>query len=130
MDVYERDFLVKATRVCKAGIRLEDLAREALTAKFGGAADVMLGGLSVETLSDPKLFVGAMSRIFGRGAMGIYEPIVKYVDLGLYGGQQSSPVLDLIRQLGPASTSEVTRTVPLHDQRVKDDEGNYADDAG
>ena len=130
MDDYEKSFLVKATRVINSGVRFEDLAREALASKFGGATDVLLGGLSRDTLSDPSLFVKAMSRTFGRGALGIYEPIVKYVDMGLYGSGGSSPVLDLIRQLGPAAMDAGGLGMrPLHDQRVKDEDGNYAEDA-
>ncbi len=131
MDGYEKTFLMKTVRLSKSGVSFEALAREALLAKFGGATDVLLRGLDSNSLSDPNLFVSAMSKMFGRGALGIYEPILKYVDMGMYGSQGSSPVLDLIRQLGPASTNgEEHKVIPLHDQRVKDEHGDYADDAG
>lgn len=52
MDDYERTFLAKTIRVCRSGVSFEDLAREALTAKFGGATDVLLGGLGQDVLDD------------------------------------------------------------------------------
>jgi len=130
LEDYERAFLTKTTRLSKSGVKFEELAREALLGKFGGAAEVLLRDLSPDALANPSLFVSAMSKMFGRGALGIYEPIVKYVDMGIHGSHGSSPVLDLIRQLGPAAaTGEEARTIPLHDQRIKDDQDEYADDA-
>ncbi len=129
MADYEKAFLVRTVQLCRTGINFEDLAREALLAKFGGATDVLLGGLSQETLADPNLFVRAMSRMFGGGAIGIYEPIVKYIEMGLHGPRESSPVLDLIRLLGPPTDSlQQVEGVVLHDHRVEDEDGNYADD--
>ncbi len=130
MDDYERAFLLKTVRLSRSGVNFEELAREALSSKFGGATDVLLRGLSPEILADPNLFVKAMSKMFGRGALGIYEPIVKYVDLGIYGTGGSSPILELIRQLGPAAaTGEERKLTPLHDQRIADEHGDYADDS-
>ncbi len=129
MNDYERTFLTKTVRLSRSGVNFEALAREALSAKFGGATDVLLRGLSPASLADPSLFVKDMSSMFGRGALGIYEPILKYVDMGMYGSQGSSPVLDLIRQLGPAAMNgEETEMIPLHDQRIRDQHGDYADD--
>ncbi len=130
MDDYERTFLAKTVRLSRSGVNFEDLAREALSSKFGGATDVLLHGLSPEVLADPNMLVKAMTKMFGRGALGIYEPIVKYVDLGLYGTKGFSPVLELIRQLGPAAlTDEERELIPLHDQRIEDEHGDYADDS-
>ena len=117
-------------RLTNAGIDFEDLAREALTGKFGGATDVLLRDLSPTALREPEYFVKELSRIFGNGAMGVYEPIVKYVDLGLYGSKRDSPVLGLLRQLGPAQGEDPsTNRAFLHEHRIKDEEGNYADNA-
>jgi len=130
LNAYEKAFVLKTKRVKSAGIDFQGLAREALTGKFGGAADVLLRDLSARALSEPEYFVQEVSRIFGRGAMGVYEPIVKYVEMGLYGSNNSSPVLALLRQLGPAgSADQGNKPVMLHDQRIQDEEGNYSDDA-
>jgi len=117
-------------RLTDAGIDLEALAREALMGKFGGATEVLFRGFSVEALKDPERFVKELSRIFGMGAMGICEPIVKYADLGLYGSGGDSPVLEMLRQLGPATGQiPVHDGILLHDYRIKDEAGNYPDNA-
>ncbi|MGD0478175.1 MAG: hypothetical protein ABSB29_08430 [Nitrososphaerales archaeon] len=130
MNDYEKSFVTKIGRLTNVGIDFEDLAREALAKKFGGAAEVLLRGLSTDALREPEHFVKELSRIFGRGAMGIYEPIVKYVDLGLYGSKRDSPLLEMLRQLGSAQ-GEVSsaKGILLHDYRIKDEEGNYPDTA-
>ena len=128
MKDYERAFLEKAVPVCRSGVDFGDLAREALEGKFGGATEVVLRDLTQEEMGSPILFVKAMSRIFGMGAAGFYEPIVKFIDMGLYTDGGSSPVLDLIRQIGPGEGSGGALR-PLHDHRVVDEDGNYSDES-
>ena len=129
MNDYEKSFILKMRRLRGAGIDFEELAREALVGKFGGATEVLLRDLSPEALLNPDLFVRELSRIFGRGAMGVYEPIVRYVDMGLYSRGGDTPVLSLLRQLGPSLGGADQGGVPLHDHRIKDEDGNYSDDA-
>jgi hypothetical protein len=130
LNEYEKSFVLRTTRLKTAGVDFQGLAREALTGKFGGAADVLLRDLSERALNEPEYFVQEMSRVFGRGAMGVYEPIIKYADLGLYGSSQASPILGLLQQLGPAqSEGSGEKPVFLHDHRIKDEEGNYPDNA-
>lgn len=116
-------------RVRRAGIGFEALAREALVGKFGGATDVLLRDLSPQALDDPELFVRELTAIFGRGAMGVFEPMVKYVDMGLYSQATDSPVLALLRQLGPSLGGAEGGSVFLHEHRIKDEQGNYSDNA-
>jgi len=126
----EKVFVLKMAPLKRAGIDFEALAREALTGKFGGATDVMLRDLSQDALREPEYFVKELSKIFGRGAVAIFEPIEKYIDLGLYGPERDSPVLGLLRQLGqPQSGTPESNTIFLHEHRVKDEEGNYPDNA-
>ena len=129
MNDYEKSFVLKMQRIRGAGIDFEALAREALVGKFGGATEVLLRDLSPDALSNPDQFVKELSRIFGRGAMGVYEPIVRYVDMGLYSTGGDSPVLALLRQLGSPTGGLTQGGMPLHDHRVKDEEGNYSDNA-
>jgi hypothetical protein len=127
---YEKSFLLKTAWLKGEGIDFGGVAREALTGKFGGAADVMLRGVSGRALNEPEYFMQEMSRIFGRGAIGVYEPIVQYVEQGLHGSSGASPVLGLLRQLGPArSASSSEKPILLHEHRIKDEEGNYPDNA-
>jgi len=128
---YEKLFVSKMARLRGSGIDFESLAREALTGKFGGATDVMLRDLSPAALREPEYFVKELSGIFGRGAVAIYEPIAKYVELGLYGPRQDSPVLSLLHQLGEShDTARESNPILLHEHRIKDEQENYADDAG
>jgi len=129
LNDYEKSFVLKMQRIRGAGIDFEALAREALVGKFGGATEVLLRDLSPGALSDPDQFVKELSKIFGRGAIGVYEPIIRYVDMGLYSTGGDSPVLALLRQLGPATGGLTQNGMPLHDHRVKDEEGNYSDNA-
>jgi len=130
LNDYEKSFVLKMQRVMRAGVGFEALAREALVGKFGGATEVLLRDLSTQALDDPELFVKELAKIFGRGAMGVYEPIVRYVDMGLYSQAPNSPVLSLLRQLGPSmSGGTVAGGVPLHEHRIKDEDGNYSDNA-
>ena len=126
---YEKSFIRKVQRLGRAGIDFEALAREALVGKFGGATEVLLRDLSPEALVNPELFVKELTRILGRGAMGVYEPIVKYMDMGLYSAGGDAPVLALLRRLGPPSAGLAQNGKPLHDPRIKDEEGNYSEDS-
>ena len=83
MNDYEKSFVMRMRRLRGAGVDFEALAREALVGKFGGATEVLLRDLSPEALINPDLFVKELSKIFGRGAMGVYEPIVNYFYIGL-----------------------------------------------
>jgi hypothetical protein len=129
LNDYEKLFILKMERMRGAGMDFEALAREALVGKFGGATEVLLRDLSPEALANPNMFVKKMSEIFGRGAMGVYEPIVKYVDMGLYSNARDSPVLALLGQLGPSIGGPAQGGKPLHGHRIKDEEGNYSDNA-
>ena len=129
MNDYDRYFVTRMERI-SGTIDFEILAREALGAWFGGAADALLSGLGPAALHEPEVFVREMSRIFGRGALGICEPIIKYVDRGLYSKQGDSPILDLINKLGPpqGGLAEPNKVL-LHEHRIKDEQGNYPDNA-
>ena len=130
MNDYEKSFILKMQRVRGAGIDFEALAREALVGKFGGATEVLLRDLTPQALNNPEEFIRELTKIFGRGAMGFCEPIVRYVDMGLYSQAGDSPVLGLLRQLGPSSgTGEGNGGVLLHEHRIKDEDGNYPDNA-
>jgi hypothetical protein len=126
---YEKLFISKMARLRGSGVEFETLAREALSGKFGGAVDVLLKDLSAEALRNPEDFVREMSKIFGRGALGVFEPIVRYVELGMYGQKQDSPILQLLREIGPASGNASSNGILLHVHRVKDEQDNYADNA-
>jgi len=127
---YEKMFVAKMSPLKKLGISFEELAREALTAKFGGATEVLLRDLSPGARENPELFVKELSRMFGGGVMSVYEPILKYVDFGMYGPRGQSPVSDLIQRLGPPEGGMRTDGwVGLHQHRIKDEGGDYADNS-
>jgi len=130
LNNYEKSFILRTRRLKAAGIDFQDLAREALTAKFGGAADVLLRDLSSRALDEPEYFVQEMSRIFGMGAIGFLDPIIKYGEQGLFSPGMDSPALGLIRQLGPSTSTDFYEDgIYLHEHRIKDEQGNYSDNA-
>jgi hypothetical protein len=129
MNDYERYFVEKMKVVQTGGIDFGDLSKEALGGKFGGAAVVLLRDLSPEALKEPERFVLEMSRIFGRGAIGVFEPIIRYVEMGLYTPSQDSPIQSLLLKLGPSKGQAEQSGIPLHEHRIKDEEGNYPDNA-
>jgi hypothetical protein len=129
LNDYEKSFVLRMQRLRGTGIDFGALAREALVGKFGGATEVLLRGLSPDAMVNPDLFVKELTKIFGRGAIGVFEPIVKYVDMGLYSGAGDTPVLALLRQLGPPSSGLAQGGLPLHDHRIQDEDGNYSEDA-
>ena len=130
MNDYEKSFVLKMRRLKTEGIDFQALAKEALVGKFGGATDVLLRDLSTNAFREPELFVDELTRIFGRGAMGFYDPIIKYVDRGLFSPALNSPLLGILNQMGPPKEgeSDPNRTL-LHEHRIKDEEGNYPDNA-
>jgi hypothetical protein len=131
LNDYEKAFVLKMRPLKRAGIDFGAVTREALVGKFGGATEVLLRDLSPVALQEPEYFVQEVSRIFGKGgAMGVCEPIIKYVDMGLYHMEQDTPELALLRQLGPAQSivSDQNSTL-LHQHRIKDEDGNYPDNA-
>jgi hypothetical protein len=130
LNDFEKSFVQKIGRLARAGIDFEALARESLTSKFGGAADVLLRDLSPKAFAQPEYFVKELSAIFGQGADGVLEPIAKYADLGLYGTKHDTPILQLLQRMGPPPSMESNQnTVLLHDYRIKDEQGNYPDEA-
>jgi hypothetical protein len=124
MFVSKMELLRRNGRDFKAG------SRAALEAKFGGAASALFSGLSERALQDPNQFATELSKTFGRGSLGFLEPIVKFADQDLFPKAQPSvsAAAALAGQLGPSTGEDASKTVPLHEQRLKDDEEKYADD--
>lgn len=130
MNDYEKSFVLKIERVTRDGVDFESLTRQALGGWFGGATDVLLKDLSPSALREPESFVQEMSRLFGRGAMGIFQPITRFVDLGLYHHDGNSAMAELIGKLGPPQGNLADpKKILLHEHRIKDEQGNYPDNA-
>ncbi|HEV2225409.1 MAG TPA: hypothetical protein VGR56_01240 [Nitrososphaerales archaeon] len=131
MNDYEKAFVERMSRLERGGVNFELFAKEAVEAKFGGAAEVVFRGLKGDAFMNPEVFVRELSRVFGRGAMGIYEPIMKQAERGMIASSSgnSSPYDSLLRQLGVPQGPAPVQGVMLHDHRVKDEEGNYSDNA-
>ena len=128
MNESEKRFVLMMNRMRRAGYDFEAGTQAALEAKFGGAADVLLRGLSSDTRSDPSRFVASLARTFGRGSLGFLEPIVSFADKGMFPKANLSPseFAALLARL-PPDGQFLPPGVPLHDQRLKDDQDNYAD---
>lgn len=130
LNDYEKSFVLKMRGLKREGVDFERLTRRALEGKFGGATVVLLRDLSPAALEEPEHFVTEVSRIFGRGgSMGVYEPMVKYADRGLYETDQDDSEFRLLHQVGPLSGEAGVNKTMLHQHRIEDEEGNYADNA-
>ena len=130
MNEYEKSFVARMNQLTRAGYDFGGGSRAALEAKFGGAADVLLRGMSSQSMLEPDRFATELSRTFGRGSIGFLEPIIKYADMGMFpmSSEKPSAVAELNSQLPAAESDAAGKGVPLHDQRVKDDESKYADE--
>lgn len=119
-------------RLQNSGYDFQAGTRAALEGKFGGASDVLLRDLSEAAKSEPRRFAEELFRIFGRGSIGFLEPIAKYAQNGLFPptNRAESATDALLRQLGPgrgATAGPGPR--PLHEWRIRDQEGKYPDEA-
>jgi len=130
LNEYEKTFVAKMNQLTRAGYDFGGGSRAALEAKFGGAADVLLRGMSSQAMFEPGRFATELSKTFGRGSLGFLEPIIKYADMGLFpmSSERQSAVAELSSRLPAAKGDAAGKGVPLHDQRVKDDESKYADE--
>ncbi len=126
---YEKIFISRMLKLQKEGFDFEAGARLALEAKFGGAAEVLLRDLSEQAKSDPTLFVQELSRTFGRGSAGFLEPAMKWADRGLFPHLSPDQMAHetIVSQLLPGESRE-DRVAPLHEHRVRDDQGKYSDE--
>jgi hypothetical protein len=108
-----------------------ELTKQALEAKFGGGGDALLRGFSPEVLGSPVMFADEMSALFGRGAVQFFSVITKYYESGKFKPpQRPSFAEQLLGHLGPPPEgSAAPQMVPFHDFRIKDEEGNYPDNA-
>ena len=100
------------------------LTREALRQKFGGGGDVLLDGIDQATLETPERFAAEMEKRFGSGSAQFYVTIVKLGESGLF---RPSELLGLGSRDYPLIPSRGGPHVPLHDHRIEDEEGNYAE---
>jgi len=124
-----RSFLDRV-EVLKIGGNFAELTRQALQAKFGGGGDALLWNIPPDTLGDPGRFADEMSALFGRGAVQFFSIITKYYESGKFKPPRPSFADQLLSQLGhPQEGAQGPQMVPFHDFRIKDEEGNYPDNA-
>lgn len=130
MNNESKSFLDRVT-VLKIDGHFGELTRQALEAKFGGGGDALLRGFSPEVLGSPEMFADEMSALFGRGAVQFFSVITKYYESGNFKPPQKPSFAEqLLGQLGPPPEGAAgPQMVPFHDFRIKDEEGNYPDNA-
>lgn len=117
--------------VLKIDGNFAELTKQALEAKFGGGGDALLRGFSSEVLQSPGMFADEMSALFGKGAVQFFTVITKYYEAGRFKPpQRPSFAEQLLGQLGPPPEGAGgPQMVPFHNFRIKDEEGNYPDNA-
>jgi hypothetical protein len=124
----EKAFVERLARLGFTGPDFAELAREALRRKFGGGGDVLLEGMDRSTLEEPEVFAAEMNRRFGPGAKQFCVSIVGLAESGLFHPSQPSGLESLIYPMVPSI--EGRRLLALHNHRIKDEEGNYAEPSG
>ena len=122
---HEKAFVERMARLGFGGPDFAALVREALRQKFGGGGDVLLGGMGRSTLEAPELFAAEMHRRFGPGAMQFCVMIVRLAESGLFQPPEPSGRESLVYPTLPLV--EGKRLLALHEQRIQDEEGNYAE---
>ncbi len=127
---YEKAFISRMARLQRSGYDFGGGSRQALESKFGGAAEVLLRDLSEQARNDPTLFVTELTHTFGRGSIGFMEPVLKWADRGLFppATPAQSAYSTIASRLPEGGDGEEEETIPLHEHRVKDDEGRYSDE--
>ena len=122
---HEKAFVERMARLGFGGPDFAALAREALRQKFGGGGDVLLNGMDQMTLEAPELFAAVMHRRFGPGAMQFCLTIVRLAESGHFHSPRDSGLESLIYPMVPPV--EGKRLIALHEPRIEDEEGNYAE---
>ena len=131
MKDYEEDFVKKMIAYKRRGVDMNALAKEALAGQLGeGPAEILLMSLGDAANMNPKMFAIEMTRMFGRGAISIFEPIVDTMEQGLQRGELGPSALEAIAggltPTGAAYDGEDVRA--LHNFREEDEQGNYGDE--
>jgi hypothetical protein len=130
MNSESKSFLDRVD-VLKIEENFAELTKQALEAKFGGGGDALLRDFSPEILDSPEMFADEMSQLFGRGAMQFFSVITKYYESGRFKPPQKPSFAEqLLGQLGhPGEGAQGPQMIPFHTFRIKDEEGNYPDNA-
>ena len=137
MRADEKAFIAKMGVL--SGPDFEAVVRYSLLKVLGESpSEVLLMTLSGRALRDPRVFLKAVSQLFGRGAQAICLSLEGYAAEALSAEREApsenSTYSDLAgavgRSGGPAAGGELRPRRLLHDQRIKDESGEYATDAG
>ncbi len=77
MKDYERTFVSQMEAASRDGTSFQTVSDAAIKHKLGdGPGEILLRSLSKAARVDPGYFVREVSKVFGRGAIGIYDAIV------------------------------------------------------
>jgi hypothetical protein len=126
---YEEEFIKKMIAYRNRGVNMGELAREALTSQLGeGPAEILLLSIG-RTATNPRLFAMEMTRMFGRGAISIFEPIVETMEEGLKRTAANSTLEAVAAGLTPGGAGyNPEETHLMHNYRNEDEQGNYGDE--
>lgn len=132
-DGAARNFIARMRDVQGKGVDFELFAREALKETLGdGPSEVLFTSLGSAAKENPEYFAFAMSKMFAQGAEGIFEPMIKRADMGLFPHGAVDHVADLERYAlehpasGPASFH--LDEARLAHRRLKDEHGDQVNE--
>ena len=135
MDVREKEFVERMESLSRS--EFETVVRYTLRKVLGDTpSEVMLMTLSGRALREPRVFVKALTELFGSGAQAVYLSIESYTDEALGRQREAmsredpySILAGAIERSGSQVRTEPEVRQPLHDHRVKDEFDEYASDA-
>ncbi len=121
----EEAFVWKMEELSKKNVDFGEVASETLREVLGDTPSqvlyMMLGGAAMKR---PPLFARGLSRIFGEGAVAIFNAIAMHADgdgHGRNGESQPSRYESIVQKLGTPSSKENRKASYLHDHRLKED---------
>jgi hypothetical protein len=129
---YEETFVAKMVGLKRTGVDFKELAREAINEKLGeGPTEVLHVSGRARSRGTPIFRGSDFKKIRERCHRN--DPIARRASAGLFPerGSTSQAYLEVVRQLRPSAdgASEAQKLRYLHDHRIEDEQGNYADDA-
>ena len=117
------------------GLDFPTHARQALSDVLGPAASETFAFLlGKEAFHDPGLFAREVARFLGGGSLSICNVLAKRA-IEDFGGSEDAPAVKALEarmphfELSAKFEPPQKETPPLHDHRIKDELGNYAEDS-
>jgi hypothetical protein len=138
MRSYQKIFHFRMAELVPKPKDFESVVRYSLRKILGeSSSEVLFMTLGRRAFEDPRIFEAAVTRMFGTGAESICRSIESYAAEGswsarvegVYEATHEALASDILSANRFRKKEETKRSVILHDQRIKDEFGQYSSDA-